>query len=105
MSSITDALVTIQTSSQSMPSTPPWFGEVAMAAHSLRHVGVLSTIEERVRFALCRFGQYDVIDFVVVLLGYTISGERTLDALIECVQPFAASFMVLFGRERLIVRR
>lgn len=58
---------------------------------------MLVVIEERVRFARRRFGHYDVIDFVVVLLGYAISGERTLEAFYECVHPFVA----LFGRERL----
>jgi hypothetical protein len=28
-------------------------------------------------------------------------GERTLEAFYECLQPFAAVFMALFGRERL----
>jgi hypothetical protein len=54
-----------------------------------------------VRFARRRFGHYDVIDFVVVLLGYAISGEHTLEAFYERVPPFAAPFMALFGRERL----
>jgi hypothetical protein len=31
-----------------------------------------------------------VIDFVVVLLGYAASSERTLEAFYESVQPFAA---------------
>src|SRR5206468_10774667 len=48
-----------------------------------------------------RFGHYDVIDFVVVLLGYAISGERTLEAFYERIHPFTTSFMALFGRERL----
>jgi len=58
-------------------------------------------IEERVRFARRRFGHYDLIDFVAVLLGYAISGERTLEAFYERVHPFAAQFMALFGQERL----
>lgn len=70
-----DSSVIIQTSSQSIPSTPSWLGEVAVIAQHLRHVGVLTTVGERVRFARRRFGYYDVVDFVVVLLGYAISGE------------------------------
>ncbi len=101
MVSSKDSGVFIQTSSQSVPSTPSWFGEVAVIVQYLRHVGVLATIEERVLFARRRFGHYDVIDFVVVLLGYAMSGERTLEAFYERVQPFAAPFMALFGRERL----
>jgi hypothetical protein len=42
-----------------------------------------------------------VIDFVAVLLGYAISGERTLETFYEHVQPFATAFMALFGRDRL----
>ena len=101
MREITDSPVTIQTFSQSMPSMPSWFGEVAVIAHALRHFGVLSLIEERVRFARRRFGHYDLIDFTVVLLGYAISGEHTLEAFYERLQPFATAFMALFGRERL----
>lgn len=93
--------VSIQTSAEPVPAVPPWFGEVAVIAQYLGHVGLLATIEERVRFARRRFGHYDLVDFVVVLLGYAISGERTLEAFYENLQPFAAPFMALFGRELL----
>jgi hypothetical protein len=74
---------------------------VTIIAHYLRQIGVLSTLAERVRFARRRFGHYDLTDFVVVLLGYAISGERTLEAFYERVLPIAPVFMALFGRERL----
>jgi hypothetical protein len=96
-----DAPVRIQTSSSPAPSTPPWFGEVAVTASHFRRQGILATINERVRFARRRFGHYDLIDFVIVLLGYAISGEGTLETFYERVQPFAVPFMALFGRERL----
>ncbi|GHO49743.1 hypothetical protein [Ktedonospora formicarum] len=86
------------------PLNTSLFGEVAVVAHYLRRVSVLASIEERVRFARRRFGQYDVIDFVVVLLGYAISGERTLEAFYERVLPFAPVFMALFGRDCLPAR-
>ncbi len=101
MNSIADGSVTIQTFSQSMPSTPPWFGEVALLAQHLRKQDILSAICERVRFARRRFGHYDVIDFVAVLFGYAISGERTLEAFYKRLHPYAPAFMALFGRERL----
>ena len=56
------------------------------------------------RFVRRRFGHYDLIDFVVVLLGYAISGERTLETFYERMQPFATTFMALFGRDRLPAR-
>src|SRR5437773_903154 len=80
------------------------FEEVTLIAHHLSRQGVLESIQERVRFARRRFGHYEVIDFVAVLLGYAISGERTLEAFYERLLPFARPFMALFGRDRLPAR-
>jgi len=74
---------------------------VAAFAQVLNHLGLLKAIQEHVRFARARFGQYDTIDFVVVLIGYALSGERTLKAFYERLLPFAETFMALFGRDRL----
>src|SRR5256885_4015084 len=104
MSSIADGSVSIQTSSESVPSTPSWFGEVALIAAYLRQQGVLTRVSERVRFARRRFGRYEVIDFLAVLFGYAISGERTLEAFYEGLQPFAPTFMALFDRDQLPAR-
>jgi hypothetical protein len=76
-------------------------GEVAAFAHVLTHTGMLKTIQEQVRFARARFGQYDLIDFVAVLIGYILSGEPTLLAFYERLAPWADAFMALFGRNRL----
>jgi len=104
MTSIADGSVHIQTSSESVPSTPSWFGEVVlMATHLGQHI-VLAKISERVRFARRRFGHDEVIDFLAVLFGYAISGERTLEAFYERLQPFAVPFMALFERDRLPAR-
>ena len=40
-------------------------------------------------------------DFLAVLFGYAISGERTLEKFYEQLVPFAQPFMALFDRERL----
>ena len=92
--------VSIQTEASPIPSVPAWFGEVALVAHALARQGILSKISEEVRFARKRFGTFEVIDFVVVLMGYAISGEPTLAAYYERLLPFATPFMALFGRER-----
>jgi hypothetical protein len=76
-------------------------GEGAAFARVLTHQSTLTAISEQVRFARARFGQYDLIDFVVVLLGYTISGEGTLKAFYERLAPWASPFMALFGRSQL----
>jgi hypothetical protein len=95
------AIITIQTSAHFAPSPPVWFGELTVLAQCLNQQSVLDAICERVRFARRRFGRYDVIDFMAVLFGYAISGERTLQAFYEQLQPYASAFMALFGRDRL----
>src|SRR5260370_16300093 len=104
MTSIADGSVHIQTSAESVPSTPSWFGVVVLIVGRLRKQGILSKISERVRFARRRFGHYEVIDFLAVLFGYAISGERTLEAFYERLQPFAVPFMALFDRDQLPAR-
>src|SRR5258707_7776571 len=104
MTSIADGAVIIQTSAEPVPSTPSWFGEVVLIGRYLRKQGILTKISERVRFARRRFGNYEGIDFLVVLFGYALSGERTLEAFYERLQPFAVPFMALFERDRLLAR-
>jgi hypothetical protein len=95
---MTDPVVHIQVDPTDSPSTPSWFGEVAVVAHALQRYGVLGAIQERVRFVRARMGTYELIDFVAMLIGYAVSGEPTLRAFCERVQPFASAFMALFGR-------
>src|SRR6266568_7520352 len=101
MTSIADSSVRIQTSSDSAPSTPCWFGEVALIIPYLRRQGILAAITSQVRLARRRFGRYEVIDFLAVLFGYEILGERTLEEFYERLLPLAQPFMALFERERL----
>jgi hypothetical protein len=95
---MTDPVVHIQVDPTNSPSTPSWFGEVAVVAHALQRYGILQAIQERVRFVRARMGKYELIDFVAMLIGYAVSGEPTLRAFCERVQPFASAFMALFGR-------
>src|SRR5450631_791487 len=91
----------VQIAPTSVPSTPSWLGEVAVLAHVLGQFGLQKAIEERVRFARARMGDYEVIDFVVMLMGYALSGEPSLEAFYQRLLPFAESFMALFGRSKL----
>jgi hypothetical protein len=80
---------------------PTFLEEVAAFAQILTHEGILSAIVEGVRFVRARFGRYDLIDFVAVLIGYAVSSEPTLLAFYERLAPWAEPFMALFGRHRL----
>src|SRR5260370_810840 len=88
-------------SGESVHLPTSWFGEVVLLTAHPRKLHVLTNIAERVRFARRRFGRYEVIDFLAILFGYAISGERTLETFYERLQPFAVPFMALFERDRL----
>ncbi|MDQ2903151.1 MAG: hypothetical protein M3Y81_06300 [Chloroflexota bacterium] len=98
---ITHSSVSIQTSAELAPAVPPWFGEVVLVVTYLKKQGVLTKLCEQVRFTRKRFGRYELVDFLAVLFGYAISGERTLEAFYESLQPFAGPFMALIERDRL----
>lgn len=98
---MTHSSVTIQITPESKPATPAFLGEVAAFAQVLTHEEILKAIAKQVHFARARFGRYDLIDFTVVLIGYVVSGEPTLQAFYERLVPFAEPFMALFGRNQL----
>jgi hypothetical protein len=97
----TGATVQIETTAETRPSVPDWFGEITLLAQHWKQQGVLTAIQDQVRFSRRRFGTYEVIDFVVMLLGYASSGERTLKTYSERVQPFKTALMGLFERAEL----
>ncbi len=80
------------------------FEEITLIVQHLQRQGVLAAIEEQVLFARRRFGHYELIDFVAVLFGYAVSSERTLEAFYKRLEPWASTFMALFGRDRLPAR-
>ena len=71
---MTHSPIRFQVDPTSAPSLPSWMEEVAAVAHILMQTGIISALEEHVRFARARFGTYDTIDFMIVLLSYAISG-------------------------------
>jgi hypothetical protein len=93
--------VRFQVDPVSAPSLPSWMEEVAAVAHILNQTGIVSTIEEQVQFVRARFGTYDTIDFVIVLLSYALSGEPTLQAFYERLAPFRDDVAALFHRHHL----
>ncbi len=63
--------------------------------------GALFAFAHQIRLVRGRFGTYEPIDFLAALLGYAISGERTLADFFERLAPFETAFMALFGRRHL----
>lgn len=77
MTSIADSAVNMQMAPEPNLVPPGWFGEVVLISSALQKHGVLNKINEQVRFARKRFGYYEMTDFLAVLFGYAVSGERT----------------------------
>ncbi len=69
-----------------------------MMARHLATKGLLEAFAQQVRLVRGRFGSYEPIDFLALLVGYAISGERTLSDFFERVAPFETAYMALFGR-------
>ena len=93
--------IELQTSPVERPSVPPWFAEVAILSQHLATKGLLEAFRHQIRLVRGHFGHYEPIDFLVLLIGYAISGERTLADFFERLAPFGAAFMALFGRANL----
>jgi hypothetical protein len=95
---IPNSCIEVHTTSEDRPSVPAWFAEVVILARHLAATGLLEAFADQVRLTRGCFGTYEPIDFLALLVGYAISGERTLADFFERVEPFEAAFMALFGR-------
>jgi hypothetical protein len=98
---IPDSCLEVHTSPLDRPSVPAWFAEVVIVARHLAKKEVLDAFAHQVRLIRGRFGSYEPLDFLALLIGYAISGERTLVNFFERLVPFGTAFMALFGRDRL----
>jgi hypothetical protein len=98
---IPDSCIEVHTSPLDRPSVPAWFAEVVIVARHLAKKEVLDAFSHQIRLVRGRFGNYEPIDFLALLIGYAVSGERTLSDFFERVTPFGAAFMALFGRASL----
>jgi hypothetical protein len=93
--------IEVQTTSETRFSVPAWFAEVVIIAGYLEKQGRVSAFAHQVRLVRGRFGTYEPVDFLALLIGYAISGERTLSDFFERLAPFGSAFMALFGRRGL----
>src|SRR3989440_8422297 len=98
---IPNPCIEIQTTPEDRPSVPAWFAEVVIVARHLEKKGLLDLFAQQVRLRRGRFGSYEPIDFLALLIGYAVSGERTLADFFERLAPFETAFMALFERRNL----
>src|SRR5947209_6172487 len=98
---IPNPCIEVHTSALDRPWVPAWLAEVVIIVQHLATKGLLDAFAHQVRLVRGRFGNYEPIDFLALLRGYAISGERTLADFFERLAPFEAAFMALFGRTHL----
>ena len=98
---IPNPCIEVHTSPVDRPSMPPWFAEVVIIVQHLATKGLLDAFAHQLRLVRGRFGTYEPLDFLALLLGYAISGERTLADFFERLAPFGSAFMAFFGRRSL----
>ena len=77
--STTVAGIELTTNEQANPVTPRWLGEVLLIGEYWRVTGLLDRLKTQVRVNRARMGQYEVCDFVLLLLRYAVSGLDTLE--------------------------
>ncbi len=98
---ISNPCIEVQTTAETRFSVSAWFAEVVIIAGYLEQKGLLKAFAYQVHLVRGHFGTYEPIDFLALLIGYAIRGERTLAEFFERVAPFATAFMALFGRKSL----
>ena len=98
------ATVSVETSPESARTPPPWLGEAVLVLQAARDGGLLGQINEGVRVPRGRMGLFEVCDFVLMLVVYTVSGEATLLSLYRVMAPFAALLSALWSRDRVPAR-
>jgi hypothetical protein len=93
--------IEVQTTSENRFSLPARFAEVVIIAAYLEKKALVEAFAQQVRLVRGHCGTYEPIDFLALLIGYAISGERTLADFFERLAPFGTAFMALFGRKSL----
>ena len=95
---IPDSCLEVHTCAADRPSVPPWFAEVVIVAGYLAKKELLDAFSSQVRLVRGRLGSYEPLDFLALLIGYAVSGERRLPDFFDRLAPFGAAFMALCGR-------
>src|SRR6266699_1482321 len=95
---IPNQCIEVHTSPVDRFSVPAWFAEIVILIQHLATNGLLEAFAHQVRLVRGRFGSYEPLDFLALLIGYAISGERTRASFFERLEPFESAFMALFGR-------
>lgn len=97
--STTVAGVELKADEQANPVTPSWLGEVLLMGEYWRMTGLLDRLQTQVKVNRGRMGQYEVCDFVLLLLAYAVSGLDTLESFFEQLKSVQSIVMSVWQRQ------
>jgi hypothetical protein len=82
------------------PVTPSWLAEVLLLGEYWRRTGLLDRLRTDVKVNRGRMGQYEVCDFVLLLLAYAVSGVETLQRFFEQLDSVKPVLMSVWQRQQ-----
>ena len=96
----TVAGIELTTTEPANPVTPPWLAEVLLLGEYWRRTGLLDRLRTDVKVNRGRMGQYEVCDFVLLLLAYAVSGVATLQCFFEQLESVKSVLMSVWQRQQ-----
>jgi hypothetical protein len=96
----TEAGIELTTYPNDNPATPPWLAEVLLLGEYWHTTGLLDRLQQQVKVSRGRMGQYEVCDFVLLLLAYAISGVETLKEFFVQLASVEAVVLSVWQRQR-----
>lgn len=85
---------------ESNPVIPNWLNEVLLLGKYWLESGLLERLQQQVRVSRGRMGDYEVGDFVLLLLAYAVSGEKTLSDFFAALKPVRFLLMAVWRRNK-----
>jgi hypothetical protein len=95
------AALHLSTSPAGERTPPSWLTEAILLLRVWWSRWTLLPLVEGVRLERGRAGTFELLDFVLVLLAYAVSGAPTLEDFYDQVQPGAASLMGVWMRHQM----
>ena len=91
--------VELQVNESENLSPPSWLAEALLVGQYWQSSGLLSDLEARVHVSRGRMGQYEVCDFVLLLLAYAVSNLPSLAEFYRTLAPVKSLLMAVWGRQ------
>lgn len=93
-------LLEVTTTEQANLAIPNWLAEALLVGQYWNQSGLLKQLQQQVRVSRGRMGQYEVCDFVLLLLAYAVSGAETLKLFFEQLESVKPVLRSVWKREK-----